>query len=338
MSMPWRDPSWQLKTSFKSFSALCLTTQWLNSWSKNINCFVMRYQNATEIFFNQGPRNLFLKNNILHNILFWYTILAPYYHYYYYHYYIIGSIFLNIIIIVIVSTVGLDDWRELVYCIFDVPEWFPFVKSKEPKTLTKKQVRTQVRLSEAWSCGLSDKRLISNSPSQPPLLLGSPTIALPQEPRCQEKFSVSSFYLRLSFLHHRPGHIRWKVISSTLVIWSPQRPFPMKDCQRLVASMWTNKQYWRRRGEGGPYTPTSLMTWGTRGPMPTLSPRLRIVPHNCLGFTFSPSVDFHDGGLDFNVLCLASFPRQCNAEKRSLPAWYWRRLWWGVQKKLRGVF
>ena len=102
--------------------------------------------------------------------------------------------------------------------------------------------------------------------------------------------------------------------------------------------MWTNKQYWRHRGEGGPYTPTSLMTWGTRGPMPTLSPRLRIVPYLCIGFTFSPSVDFHDGGLDCNVLCLASFPRQCNAEKRSLPAWSWRRLWQGVQKKLRRVF
>ena len=237
------------------------------------------------------------------------------------------STFLNIIIIAIVFTVGLNNCWELVYCIFDVPEWFPFVKSKEPKSSTKKQVRTQVRLSEAWSCGLSDKRLISNSPSQPPLLLGSPTIALPQEPRCQEKFSVSSFYLRLSFLHHRPGHIGWTVISSTLVIWSSQKPFPMKDCQRLVAPMWTNKQYWRRRGEGGPYTPTSLMTWGTRGPMPTLSPRLRIVPYLCIGFTLSPSVDFHDGGLDCNVLCLASFPRQCNTEKRTLPVWSWRRLW-----------
>ena len=214
----------------------------------------------------------------------------------------------------------------------------PICQIQGTRSSTKKQVRTQVRLSEAWSCGLSDKRLISNSPSQPPLLLASPTIALPQEPRWPENFSVSSFYLRLSFLHHRPGHIGWTVISSTLVIWSSQRPFPMKDCQRLVASMWTNKQYWRGRGEGGPYTPTSLMTWGTRGPMPTLSPRLRIVPHNCLGFTFSPLVDFHDGGMDCNVFCLASFPRQYNTEKRSLPAWSWTRLWWGGQKKSRRVF
>ena len=212
MSMPWRDPSWQLKTSFKSFSALCLTTQWLNSWFNHWVKGLLDTQLLPK-FSSIQAHAIFFNNTtwITYHLIFCFSI--PY-----------GPHIINIIIwgqlsstLSSFSLCLLLDWTTNgSWCLASLMFLMvPICQIQGTRSSTKKQVRTQVRLSEAWSCGLSDKRLISNSPLQPPLLLGSPTIALAQEPRCPEKFSVSSFYLRLSFLHHRPGHIGRTVISST---------------------------------------------------------------------------------------------------------------------------